>query len=144
MLPEQASEYTRQAVLDAITIPVGPRLGNIVVEATGLTKRYGERTLFEGLTFSVPPASIVGAHAAPACARSHMPPTLEGPLHSLQHAWPVFQTCFACCKDRVLLFYLVALSRCLSRWGGTWERPSLLSCRRLSLPACHRLACTSA
>ena len=50
-------------MLDAITIPVGPRLGNIVVEATGLSKSYGERTLFDGLSFSVPPASIVGAHA---------------------------------------------------------------------------------
>lgn len=48
-------------MLDAITIPVGPRLGNIVVEAQGLSKSYGERTLFEGLSFSVPPASIVGA-----------------------------------------------------------------------------------
>ena len=87
VLPEQASEYTRQAVLDAITIPVGPRLGNIVVDANGLSKSYGERTLFEGLTFSVPPASIVGAHAAPACAPSNTHACLGG-LRGKQRAWP--------------------------------------------------------
>ena len=59
--PLQASEYTREAMLDAITIPVGPRLGDVVVEAKGLKKTYGERTLMDGLSFSIPPASIVGA-----------------------------------------------------------------------------------
>ena len=57
---QQASEYQREATLDAITIPVGPRLGDIVVEAKGLKKTYGERTLMDGLSFSIPPASIVG------------------------------------------------------------------------------------
>ncbi len=56
----QASEYQREATLDAITIPVGPRLGDVVIEAKGLKKTYGERTLMDGLSFSIPPASIVG------------------------------------------------------------------------------------
>jgi ATP-binding cassette ChvD family protein len=43
-----------------IHIPPGPRLGDVVIEADGLTKGYGERLLFEGLTFSLPPAGIVG------------------------------------------------------------------------------------
>jgi sulfate-transporting ATPase len=43
-----------------ITIPPGPRLGDVVIEADGLTKGYGDRLLFEGLTFSLPPAGIVG------------------------------------------------------------------------------------
>ncbi len=43
-----------------IVIPSGPRLGSIVVEATGLSKAYGERLLFENLDFNLPPGGIVG------------------------------------------------------------------------------------
>ncbi|MCJ8211887.1 energy-dependent translational throttle protein EttA [Mucilaginibacter sp. RS28] len=41
-------------------IPPGPRLGNVVIEATNITKAYGDKVLFENLTFSLPPAGIVG------------------------------------------------------------------------------------
>ena len=60
----QAAEYTRQATVDSITIPVGPRLGDIVVEAEGLRKCYGERVLLDNATFRIPPGSVVGAAAA--------------------------------------------------------------------------------
>jgi ATPase subunit of ABC transporter with duplicated ATPase domains len=43
-----------------MTIPPGPRLGDIVIEAEGLTKGYGDKLLIEDLTFSLPPAGIVG------------------------------------------------------------------------------------
>lgn len=43
-----------------IFIPNGPRLGNTVIEAQNLTKTYGDRILFENLSFSLPPAGIVG------------------------------------------------------------------------------------
>jgi energy-dependent translational throttle protein EttA len=43
-----------------ITIPPGDRLGDVVIEADGLGKGYGDRLLFENLTFSLPPAGIVG------------------------------------------------------------------------------------
>ncbi len=43
-----------------ITIPPGPRLGDVVVEAEGVRKAYGDRLLFEDLSFSLPPAGIVG------------------------------------------------------------------------------------
>jgi ATP-binding cassette ChvD family protein len=43
-----------------IVIPAGPRLGQIVVEAKDLTKAYGERLLFEGVNFTLPPGGIVG------------------------------------------------------------------------------------
>ncbi|MER3452775.1 MAG: energy-dependent translational throttle protein EttA, partial [Acidimicrobiia bacterium] len=43
-----------------ITIPPGPRLGDLVIEAEHLTKGYGDRLLIEDLTFSVPPGAIVG------------------------------------------------------------------------------------
>ena len=43
-----------------IHIPSGPRLGDVVIEADGLAKGFGDRLLFEDLTFSLPPAGIVG------------------------------------------------------------------------------------
>lgn len=43
-----------------IPIPNGPRLGNKVIEAKGLTKGFGDKLLVEGLTFQLPPAGIVG------------------------------------------------------------------------------------
>lgn len=43
-----------------IYIPNGPRLGNKVIEAHGLSKAFGEKTLFNGLDFMLPPNGIVG------------------------------------------------------------------------------------
>jgi energy-dependent translational throttle protein EttA len=43
-----------------IHIPPGPRLGDIVIEASGVTKGFGDRLLVEDLSFSLPPAGIVG------------------------------------------------------------------------------------
>lgn len=43
-----------------IYIPNGPRLGDKVIEAHGVSKAYGDRLLFENLNFSLPPAGIVG------------------------------------------------------------------------------------
>jgi ATP-binding cassette ChvD family protein len=43
-----------------ITIPPGPRLGDVVIEADGLGKGFGEKLLIDGLTFKLPPGGIVG------------------------------------------------------------------------------------
>ncbi|MDE7305295.1 MAG: energy-dependent translational throttle protein EttA [Alistipes sp.] len=43
-----------------IFIPNGPRLGDVVIEAQGVKKAFGDRVLYEGLDFSLPPAGIVG------------------------------------------------------------------------------------
>jgi energy-dependent translational throttle protein EttA len=43
-----------------IHIPPGPRLGDIVIEAEGVQKGFGDKLLVEDLTFSLPPAGIVG------------------------------------------------------------------------------------
>jgi len=52
----------RNAKLDAVEIhiPAGPRLGDVVVEAEGVSKAYGDRLLIEDLSFSLPRAGIVG------------------------------------------------------------------------------------
>ncbi len=43
-----------------IYIPPGPRLGNLVVEAEGVSKRLGDRVLIENVSFALPPGGIVG------------------------------------------------------------------------------------
>ena len=47
-----------------IYVPPGPRLGNVVVEATDVVKGYGDQALIGGLSFSLPPAGIVGVVGA--------------------------------------------------------------------------------
>jgi len=54
------AEKTRKLDFEEIQIPVGPRLGNVVIEAKGLEKGFDGRTLFHDLTFSLPPNGIVG------------------------------------------------------------------------------------
>jgi ATP-binding cassette ChvD family protein len=44
----------------AIQIPPGPRLGNVVIEVKDLEKEYGDKILFKGLSFKLPPNGIVG------------------------------------------------------------------------------------
>lgn len=43
-----------------IYIPPGPRLGDLVIRANGVTKAYGDKLLYENLSFDVPPGAIVG------------------------------------------------------------------------------------
>ncbi|WP_337267009.1 energy-dependent translational throttle protein EttA [Oryzifoliimicrobium ureilyticus] len=55
----QAAEDRRPG--DAqIVIPVGERLGQVVIEADNISKSYGDRLLFQNLTFKLPPGGIVG------------------------------------------------------------------------------------
>jgi ATP-binding cassette ChvD family protein len=59
---EMAAEADQNRKLDfeEIQIPPGPRLGQIVVETSGLSKGFGDRMLIEKLSFSLPPNGIVG------------------------------------------------------------------------------------
>jgi ATP-binding cassette ChvD family protein len=57
LLEEDGKEKIRET---KIFIPAGPRLGNVVIEAKGLTKGYADKLLFENLDFQIPPGAIVG------------------------------------------------------------------------------------
>jgi ATP-binding cassette ChvD family protein len=60
---ELATEAERASAgmdFDEIQVPPGPRLGTVVVEAEGLAKAFGDRVLFEDLTFSLPRGGLVG------------------------------------------------------------------------------------
>jgi sulfate-transporting ATPase len=54
------AERPKQVTKPVIMIPPGPRLGNVVVEAEGIAKGFGDRLLYEDLSFSLPPGAIVG------------------------------------------------------------------------------------
>jgi len=57
LLSESSNEKEEKLEL---FIPNGPRLGNEVLDANGISKAYGDKLLYENLTFKLPPAGIVG------------------------------------------------------------------------------------
>ena len=68
-----AQENARAADTYAqIAIPPGPRLGNVVLEVERLEKSFGEKTLFDKLTFRLPPNGIVGVIGPNGAGKSTM------------------------------------------------------------------------
>ncbi len=59
MLAESEASEKRAEDLE-IYIPPGPRLGDVVIEAKGISKAFGDKLLYEDLSFSLPPNGIVG------------------------------------------------------------------------------------
>ena len=55
-----AESQAREASAAQIVIPAGPRLGDLVIEAEGLRKGYGDRLLVDELNFKLPPGGLVG------------------------------------------------------------------------------------
>jgi ATP-binding cassette ChvD family protein len=58
LLRQDAEKRTEQ--MEEMYLPAGPRLGDLVVEAKGVRKGYGDNLLMENLSFSLPPGGIVG------------------------------------------------------------------------------------
>jgi sulfate-transporting ATPase len=56
----ESQEFQKRNETNEIYIPPGPHLGDVVVEAEGLRKSFGDKLLFEGLTFRLPRGGIVG------------------------------------------------------------------------------------
>ena len=55
-----SQEYQKRNETKELYIPPGPRLGDLVIQAEGLRKAYGDRLLFDNLTFNLPRGGIVG------------------------------------------------------------------------------------
>lgn len=55
-----SQEYQKRSETKELYIPPGPRLGDVVIEVKDLAKKFGERTLYQGVSFSVPRGAIVG------------------------------------------------------------------------------------
>jgi ATP-binding cassette ChvD family protein len=63
-------DVQQRNVTQEIYIPPGPRLGDLVVEATNITKSFGDRVLMENLSFSLPKGGIVGIIGANGAGKS--------------------------------------------------------------------------
>ncbi|MBI4204829.1 MAG: energy-dependent translational throttle protein EttA [Betaproteobacteria bacterium] len=59
-----STEVQKRNETNEIYIPPGPHLGHLVIEAEGLRKSFGDKLLFEGLSFRLPPGGIVGVIGA--------------------------------------------------------------------------------
>jgi ATP-binding cassette ChvD family protein len=77
MLGEEAKE--KEAKLE-LFIPPGPRLGSKVLEVRGVAKGFGDKLLYENLTFSLPPAGIVGVIGPNGAGKSTLFKMLTGQL----------------------------------------------------------------
>ena len=53
-------EFQKRSETQELYIPPGPRLGDLVIEANNLNKRFGDRILFENLSFNIPAGAVVG------------------------------------------------------------------------------------
>ncbi len=56
----QTEEFQKRSETNELYIPPGPRLGDKVLEVTNLSKQFGDRVLYQGLSFTVPKGGIVG------------------------------------------------------------------------------------
>ena len=66
----QSQEFQTRNETNEIYIPPGPRLGDNVIEVTNLKKGFGDRLLFDDVSFVVPPGSIVGIIGANGMGKS--------------------------------------------------------------------------
>jgi ATP-binding cassette ChvD family protein len=72
------AERTRKLDFEEIQIPPGPRLGNVVIEAKDLKKGFGDRVLFDHLSFSLPRNGIVGIIGPNGVGKSTLFKTIVG------------------------------------------------------------------
>ena len=73
-----SGEYQKRNETNELFIPPGPRLGDKVIEVNNLTKSYGDRTLIDDLSFSIPKGAIVGIIGANGAGKSTLFRMLSG------------------------------------------------------------------
>ncbi|MFZ7142068.1 energy-dependent translational throttle protein EttA [Avibacterium avium] len=73
-----SGEYQKRNETNELFIPPGPRLGDKVIEVSNLSKSYGDRTLIDNLSFSIPKGAIVGIIGANGAGKSTLFRMLSG------------------------------------------------------------------
>ena len=71
-------DFQQRNETNEIYIPPGPRLGEVVVEAQGLSKAFGDRLLFDDLSFSLPRGGIVGVIGANGAGKTTLSRMISG------------------------------------------------------------------
>jgi energy-dependent translational throttle protein EttA len=74
----QSQEFQNRNETNEIYIPPGPRLGDVVIEVDNISKSFGDRQLFENVSFTVPKGSIVGIIGANGMGKSTLFKILTG------------------------------------------------------------------
>jgi ABC-type multidrug transport system ATPase subunit len=72
------ADRTRKLDFEEIQIPMGPRLGDIVIEAKAIKKGFEGRSLIDGLSFSLPRNGIVGVIGPNGVGKSTLFKTIVG------------------------------------------------------------------
>jgi sulfate-transporting ATPase len=73
-----SKEFQKRCETQELYIPPGPRLGDVVIEAKQLSKRFGENVLFENVSFSIPKGAVVGIIGPNGAGKSTMFKILNG------------------------------------------------------------------
>ena len=74
----QSKEFQNRNETNEIYIPPGPRLGDIVIEANGISKSFDDRVLMDNVNFSLPPGGIVGIIGANGAGKTTLFKLLTG------------------------------------------------------------------
>ncbi len=74
----QSQEFQNRNETNEIYIPPGPRLGDVVIEVDNIAKSFGDRQLFENVSFNVPKGSIIGIIGANGMGKSTLFRILTG------------------------------------------------------------------
>lgn len=77
-----SKEFQKRSETQELYIPPGPRLGDMVIEATGISKEFGDRLLFENLDLAIPPGAIVGIIGPNGAGKSTLFKIIMGEEHA--------------------------------------------------------------
>jgi len=73
-----SSDYQKRSETQSLYIPPGPRLGELVIEAKNISKKFGDKLLYEDLSFTLPRGGIVGIIGANGVGKSTLFKLLTG------------------------------------------------------------------
>ena len=96
----QSQEFQKRNETNQIYIPPGERLGDLVIEANGLTKSYGDKLLYENLSFNLPRGGIVGIIGPNGAGKTTLFRIITGQEQPDQGEMRIGETVQAACVDQ--------------------------------------------
>ncbi len=96
----QSQEFQKRNETNQIYIPPGERLGDLVIEANGLTKSYGDKLLYEDLSFNLPRGGIVGIIGPNGAGKTTLFRIITGLEQPDQGEMRIGETVQAACVDQ--------------------------------------------